>query len=195
MYDLRARIWRDWGFAALALGDAHRAVHHAPNAAGPLNTLGTVLQALGRHDEARRAYEQAVDLDPSAAYALNNLCYLFVVQGNAGAGQAACRQALALEPALAVARNNLALAHVIAGRLDEAEREFRAASGPAAASYNLGMVYMAGGDFKRARDAFHASARMSASPLAAHERARQAGDLLYTLEARSRQKAFDHEPD
>src|SRR5512143_3370746 len=56
-YDALARLWRDAGLAALALGDARRAVYFAPNSPEALNTLGTVLQALGNNREARNAYE------------------------------------------------------------------------------------------------------------------------------------------
>ncbi len=41
-FDGRARVWRDWGFVALALGDAHRARHYQPASATVHNTLGTV---------------------------------------------------------------------------------------------------------------------------------------------------------
>src|SRR5687768_16728943 len=41
-YDALARLWRDGGLPALALADAHRAVHYAPASAVAHNTLGTV---------------------------------------------------------------------------------------------------------------------------------------------------------
>ena len=69
-WDRKARIWRDWGWPKLALPHAIRAVHFAPSSHEARNTLGTVLQALGRHGEARAEYEQALRLDA----ALNNVC-------------------------------------------------------------------------------------------------------------------------
>ena len=60
-YEGLARVWRDWGLAHLALGDAHRAIYHAPSSASAHNTLGTVLQVLGQRDNARRAYTAALD--------------------------------------------------------------------------------------------------------------------------------------
>ena len=46
-FDGRARVWREWGFVALALGDAHRARHYQPASATVRNTLGTVLELRG----------------------------------------------------------------------------------------------------------------------------------------------------
>jgi len=79
-YEGRARIWRDGGFLALALGDAYRALHYAPDSPSALNTLGTIFQLLGRFDDARRSYERVLERDPSAAYALNNLRQLETVK-------------------------------------------------------------------------------------------------------------------
>jgi len=53
-YDALARLWRDSGFPQLGLGDAYRAVYYAPASAIAHNTLGTLLQALGHRDAARR---------------------------------------------------------------------------------------------------------------------------------------------
>ena len=62
-WDGLARIWRDWGFPHLGLPDAYRAVYHAPDSPIVHNTLGTVLQALGRRAAARAKFEQALALD------------------------------------------------------------------------------------------------------------------------------------
>ena len=80
-YEGLARVWRDWGLPALALGDAHRATYFAPQSASARNTYGTVMQALGRYDDARVAYELASRLDSKGAYAVNNLCYLAFLGG------------------------------------------------------------------------------------------------------------------
>ena len=47
-YEGLARVWRDWGLPALALGDAYRATYYAPQSASARNTYGTVMQALGQ---------------------------------------------------------------------------------------------------------------------------------------------------
>jgi Tfp pilus assembly protein PilF len=62
-----ARIWRDWGFPHLALPDAYRALHFARDSAEVHETLGSILQALGRHDAARAAYQRGLALEVAAA--------------------------------------------------------------------------------------------------------------------------------
>ena len=65
-YDGLARVWRDWGYPHLGLGDAHRAVYYAPLSPVARNTLGTVLLALGQNREAQAAFELALVLDANA---------------------------------------------------------------------------------------------------------------------------------
>jgi Flp pilus assembly protein TadD len=107
-YEGLARIWRDWGFPRLGLGDASRAVYYAPSSASAHNTWGTVLAAAGQPREARREYERAVQLDPRAAYAWNNLCYLSFLEGDAPTARVECQTALSMDPALAAAQGTLA---------------------------------------------------------------------------------------
>jgi tetratricopeptide (TPR) repeat protein len=71
-YDGRARLWRDSKRPDLALPDATRAVHYAPQSPETLNTLGTVLLALGNVPEAQRTFARVLALDPTAAYAQRN---------------------------------------------------------------------------------------------------------------------------
>ena len=75
-YDARARIWRDWGYPGLGLGDSARAVFYAPRSAAAHNTRGTLLAAAGFKDEAVREFKVALALDPHAAFARANLCRL-----------------------------------------------------------------------------------------------------------------------
>lgn len=105
-YEGLARIWRDWRFPNLGLGDAVRAVYYAPGWPAAHNTLGTILTALGRAAEARRAYERALALDPQAAYVFSNLCYLSLLDGQPTKALAECRAALAIDPDLRAAREN-----------------------------------------------------------------------------------------
>jgi tetratricopeptide (TPR) repeat protein len=72
-YDGLARVWRDVRRPDFGLPEATRAVHYAPGSPEALNTLGTVLFALGDLVEARRAFEKALAIDPSAEYARHNL--------------------------------------------------------------------------------------------------------------------------
>jgi len=162
-YDGRARVLRDSGFPALGLIDAYRAVHFAPTSAIPVNTLGTVFQAIGKLSNARAQYLRAAQLDPAASYPVMNLCHVDTMLGRRDA-VASCVHALNLEPGSVVAHNNLALAYAVAGDFPRAHAEFGAAGGgPATASYNMGVVYMAARQFERATSAFQ-SAR-EADPL------------------------------
>ena len=176
-FDGLARIWRDWGFAHLGLGDAYRAIYFAPSSPTTHNTLGTLLQAVGHRQAARQSYDRALALDPRAAYAINNLCYVSFLDGEFTRALAHCRTALRIEPGLVAARNNLALVHAATGRIDRARREFFVAGDAAAGQYNLGIVHLAKREYARAAEAFDAAAEARPSLHAARARAKQARTL------------------
>lgn len=95
-WDGLARIWRDWGYPSLGLGDAHRAVWASPRSPIVHNTLGTVLARLGKHHEASLAFARAVFLDPSAGYAYYNLAMAFEATGQQVEATRALERAAAL---------------------------------------------------------------------------------------------------
>ena len=173
-WDGLARIWRDWGFSHLGLGDAYRAVWASPRSPAVHNTLGTILQFLGRGRDARVQFVRALECDGGAAYAQNNLCYSWLMEADVDAASVECRGALATEPGLVPARNNLALARAIAGDLAGAAEIFGAVGGEAAAQYNLGIVYLAQRRYPAAADAFDRAAALQPSLLLARGRAAQA---------------------
>lgn len=173
-WDGLARIWRDWRMPGVALGHAHRAAYASPGSAAAHNTLGTVLLVLGKVDDARKQFGAAISLDPGAAYARNNLCYAWLMAGDPERAEMDCRGALADDPGLAPARNNLALARALAGDLDGAAAIFGAVSGPAAAQYNLGIVYLAQRRYAAAAAAFDRASEMQPTMTLASARARQA---------------------
>ena len=173
-WDGLARIWRDWGFPAYGLGDAYRAVWAAPDSPAVHNTLGTILQVLGKGRDARSRFARALALDPGAAYARNNLCYSWLMDAATGAASAECLAALDLDPGLRAARNNLALARAIDGDLAGAARIFGAAGGEAAAQYNLGIVYLAQRRYSAAADAFDRAGALQPSLTLARARAERA---------------------
>lgn len=153
-WDGLARIWRDWGFPHLALSDAYRAVYHAPHSPTVHNTLGTVLQVLGRRAAARAQFEQALALDVTAAYALSNLCHAWRLEGNVSKATEACGQALQLQPDLEPARNNLALAYEAAGDLSSALATLAASTDKARAAYNEGLLHLARREYREALQSF-----------------------------------------
>jgi Flp pilus assembly protein TadD len=178
-YDGLARVWRDWGLPHLALGDAHRAVYFAPASAAFHNTLGTVMQALGRHKDARAAYELASLLDAQAAYAFNNLCYLSFLDGQTEGAIAACRRALSLDPTLTAARNNLALSYAASGLMDLAKAEFIDANDAGRGLYNIGVTHLASRDLQAAVAAFDAASRANPLLAIARERANHVRSQLH----------------
>jgi Flp pilus assembly protein TadD len=153
-WDGLARIWRDWGFAHLALPDAYRAVYYLPDSASAHNTLGTVLQALGRDVDARAQFEKALALDVNAAYALSNLCYGWRIAGHPTKAAEACRGALKMRPDLESARNNLALAYEAEGNLSAAIETLAASADKARAAYNEGLLHLARRRYQEALNAF-----------------------------------------
>jgi tetratricopeptide (TPR) repeat protein len=187
-YDGLARIWRDWGVPHLGLGDARRALYYAPQSAAAHNTFGTLLDALGQREEARRAFERALALDPGAAYVWTNLCYLSFQAGDFDAASVRCRRALTLDPGFAPAHNNLALVYAATGRAQLADAEFAAVGDEASRQYNAGIVFSAGRRYADAARAFDIAGRLRPGWTIATERARQARRLAQSprgpLEAR-----------
>jgi len=170
-HEALAQLWRDWGYPDVGLGAAYRAVFFAPKSASAENTLGTLLSALGQADEARHAYERALEKDPRAAWVLNNLCDLERRAGRLDAAADQCRAAIALDPDFKVAHNNLGLTLAALGDLPRAYVEFLAAGDEAAASYNMGLVHMADGDYITAAEAFEAAIKLRPTFTAAKKRA------------------------
>jgi tetratricopeptide (TPR) repeat protein len=176
-FDVRARIWRDWGFPNQGLADANRAVQLAPESAAAANTLGTLWQALGHGGEARHWYERALMLDPTAAFAMNNLCYASIT-GKQVTAVDTCRRAVAMAPDSRDARNNLALAHAAAGDFMLARQELEVSTDAAAVQYNVGIFYMADRQYAKAIDAFDEAVRLKPHFERAEARARQARALV-----------------
>ncbi len=173
-HEMLARIWRDWQMPARALGPAYRATYFDPQSASARNTMGTILERLGRVDDARRAYEEAGERAPSTAWPLNNLCHLELTLGRLDAARSRCEAALKIQPDFAAAHNNLALAFAASGDLERAEREFVAAGDFAAANYNLGIVYLADRQYESAADKFEAAIKARPTFNAAKARAHAA---------------------
>lgn len=153
-HEFVARVWRDWGVPSVALAHAYRAVAYDRDSASARNTLGTILDALGRSDDARASYRRALAMDPLADYALNNLCHLDFMQGHFADAQRQCEAALAITPALTPARNNLGLIFAASGDMIRAGQIFLSAQDPAAAYYNIGIVYLAAHRYLDAARAF-----------------------------------------
>jgi tetratricopeptide (TPR) repeat protein len=173
-HEMQAKIWRDWGFPARALGAAYRAVSYAPKSVSARNTLGTVVESLGRYDDARRAFQAAADLDRSAAFPLNNLCHVELRVGRLDEARAQCEAALKRQPEFPAAHNNLALVFAASGDLVRAKQEFLLAGDVASAEYNIGIVYLADQQYGPAADSFEAAIKARPTFGAAKARAHEA---------------------
>jgi tetratricopeptide (TPR) repeat protein len=158
-HDALARLWRDEGLPHLALGDAYRAVHYSRGSAATRNTLGTVLQALGRNRAAVAEFKAVVAMQPDAAYGWNNLCYASIANKQPAEATDACQRALRLSPDFAAAQNNLGLARAQAGDYSGAAAAFRLAGNSPRADFNLGMAQAATGQFAQAASAFERAHR------------------------------------
>ena len=172
--DGAARTLRDWGQLSEALGNAHRATYFAPGSPQAWNTLGTVLQALDRHEAAAQAYRRAIAADGTAVYARSNLCYLALIEGDMETALDQCRAALILDKGFAPARNNLGLLFAAAGDGTRASEMFTVAAGEAAGHYNTGLVLLAQREYAAAVRAFEAAYRIDPELAPAHRFARLA---------------------
>jgi tetratricopeptide (TPR) repeat protein len=142
------------------------------------NSLGSVLLALGRLDEAEAALRQAIAAAPANAQAHNNLGNVLMRRGRPADAVALYERAITLNPGYAEAQSNLGSAKHRLGRLDDAERALREALAlsprhtPALA--NLGLVLhdraryadaLAAYDQALALDPHHATARANRAVL------------------------------
>jgi len=132
------------GFAAIAAG-------HPQDALRPLATvaqgdqrnwrvrsaLGAALDQLGRFQEARMAYQEALALQPDNARVLTNLGVSHILAGEPAAAEPILRQAVELPGAPPEARQNLAIALALTGRFAEAEQLQRVDLPPAQAAANV----------------------------------------------------------
>ena len=115
------------------------------------NTLGTVLDALGRTDEARtdvpRGRTRSI---PAAGWALSNLCYLEFEAGHFDEARRQCEAALrriagARRPRTTISRSRTPRS----GDLVAAREAFLVGGDSAAACYNIGIVLSRGGALRR----------------------------------------------
>jgi Tfp pilus assembly protein PilF len=173
-HEMLARLWRDWGSPELALGPAYRAVATAPRAAGPVNTLGTVLGALGAWPEAVDRFKEAALREPGAAWAYSNWCYAEFRLGHLDTARQQCERALTLDEGWRAAHNNLGLVLAADGDMDGARAQFLAAGDTATAEYNTGIVNAAVSDYQSAAEAFERAIGADPDFTAAKARAHQA---------------------
>jgi tetratricopeptide (TPR) repeat protein len=113
----------DWGY----LERKWRAVADAADVAEAHHNIGVALEAQGKLDDARAAYERARELKPGLRQASVNLAVLLEKRGDTRGAAAAYAECIRDFPEDAVARARLAALYAGTGQLDEAWRLARVA--------------------------------------------------------------------
>ncbi len=121
----RVNAWSDRLESALL--DFERAAVLDSTLADVFLQTGVVLQKLGRHDEAGRAYRRALTLDPSSVEALNNLADVSFRQDQPETAKGYLARALALDPAFPNSLYGLGYYYELKGDRDRAIEFYRRA--------------------------------------------------------------------
>jgi len=157
-------VLRDAGDSHGAIAALRKACEVDPQGAAGWYNLGVVLASLGRTDEAAATFARALECNPEHVAAQLAHADMLARQGRPAQAAAQYRATLLREPVLA--RAWIGLAHVAAASLSDAELEaFRRLAGRAelgendrtAATFALGHVLDARGDFDAALAAFEAA--------------------------------------
>ena len=102
-----------------------------------LSVQGTVLDQLGRHDEAQRYYASALKIVPDEPSVLSNLGLSYALSKDLKRAEATLRRASTMPGADRRVRQNLALVVGLQGRFPEAETIARADLPPTEAAANV----------------------------------------------------------
>jgi len=121
----RAQAEREAGELVAALASVQTVLARDAGNAAALAELGLTYRALGRHDEARGAFERAVASDPSSVPALMYLGNMAHEAARLDQAVHAYQAALALDAANAALHYNLALTLMQRGEADDAVAAFR----------------------------------------------------------------------
>ena len=133
-----------WGRALADNGNFQQAFEVLSRAHTPenpdwriLSVQGTVLDQMGRHDEARRYYTSALKIVPGEPSVLSNLGMSYMLTKDLPKAEEALRQAYASPQANAKVRQNLGLVVGLQGRFAEAEQIVKADLPPDEATANV----------------------------------------------------------
>jgi len=108
-----------------AVGEINRALVRNPASALYLTNLGSAYRALGRLDEARQAFERAIQVQPGYADAHNNLGTVLFAQGDFAQARQCYQMALTYKPDYPDAYVNLGSVHQALSEFNEAEAALR----------------------------------------------------------------------
>jgi tetratricopeptide (TPR) repeat protein len=147
-----------------ALYALERSVQLDPTNYGARSNLATVLNDMGRDEEAYAIYIALYEEDTTEVFILNNLGFL---ESNRGAHQEAIKwftKATALLPSDPVVLNNLGFAQYEAGNTEEAlknvRRSIKLGPGNSYAYRNLGIILQSKGEVAEACTAYESALRL-----------------------------------
>lgn len=147
----------------LALQAYDRSLALQPDDWATLMNKATVLDDLGRADEARAIFLRLHEQRPGEVPIMNNLGFQASNQGDHAEALRWFEKACALRPDDPVVLNNLGYAQHMAGRHDEAlrsvQRSIKLYPANSYAHRNLGLIWLAKGDKAKACDAFEEALR------------------------------------
>ena len=185
------RLWRDWGAPNTAIECVLKALRLAPESFEAWNTLGTLYDNDRKPQQAQQAYYRALDLNPNLGYVQSNLSYSFLLSGNVQKAIFHGEKAIALAPQSPIARNHLGLAYGLAGETEKCFEQFRELGGEAVARNNLGLVFLELNHIDDAIREFQAATKLKPFYRVAAENYRRAMKIKdLSLKSASAQKRF-----
>jgi len=116
------------------------------------SALGAALDQLGRFEQARQAYAEALALSPDQTSVLTNLGVSHLMAGEPAEAEAVLRRAVDRPDATPQTRQNLAIALALQGRFAEAEQIERIDLPPAQAAQNIAYLRSLLSDGRRSGD-------------------------------------------
>jgi len=105
-----------------------------------LSVKGAILDQMGRNQQARAIYTQAITLAPDEAAPEANLGLSYAMTGELGKAETHLRRALTKRGASSLIRQNLALVLGLQGRFDEARAIYRAELSPDQVEANMAYI-------------------------------------------------------
>jgi Flp pilus assembly protein TadD len=151
----RGHIARGKGF--YAIDPAKKAAAAAPKDWRPLSLLGVAYDQVGRPEDARAAWAQALKLSPDNPSVLSNLALSWAAAGDAPQAETLLRKAVARPGATLQMRQNLALVLGLQGKTAEAERLIRDDLPPETAEKTLAWLKAGAGPSGRTWTSLQAS--------------------------------------
>ncbi len=132
-----AHYFQLMGRPDLAVRELEEACRLAPHNLKVVNALARSYEELGKFEQARQVYQEALNRHGVHPGLQNNLCFSYYQEGRWKEAEACFRQALTRDPGNGAARNNLGLLLCRQGRPEEARRLWREAEGEAVAQAML----------------------------------------------------------